>query len=84
MDITDSVLSLVDIKLTTVSDSRHPETVSLVLDIVSDVTRGEGERREGVGVLAQLSSSNNNLSITSSLLSGKLDTLFPAMQRESH
>ena len=56
--------------------------MSLVLDIVSDVTRGEGERREGVGVLAQLSSSNNNLHITSSLLSGKLDTLFPAMQRE--
>ena len=63
--------------------SRYPETVSLVLDIVSDVSRGEGERREGVGVLAQLSSSNNNLNITSGLFIDKLDTLFPAIQRES-
>ena len=62
--------------------SRHPETVSLVVEIASEVSRGEGERREGVGVLAQLSSNNNNLNITSSLLSSKLDTLFPAMQRE--
>ena len=59
--------------------TRHPETVSLVLDIVSDVTRGEGERREGVGVLAQLSSTNNNLNITGGLISTKLDTLFPAI-----
>ena len=61
--------------------SRHPETVSLVVEIASEVSRGEGERREGVGVLAQLSS-NNNLDLTSSLLTSKLDTLLPAMQRE--
>ena len=69
-------------QMTLTNFSRYPETVSLVLDIVSDVTRGEGERREGVGVLAQLSSNNNNLTITSSLLSSKMDTLFPAMHRE--
>ena len=40
--------------------SRYPDTVNMVVDIMADVSRGENERREGVGVLAQLTSSNNH------------------------
>ena len=59
--------------------TRYPDTVNMVVDIMADVSRGENERREGVGVLAQLMSSNNHQDMLPIIIN-HLSKIFSAIQ----
>ena len=54
--------------------SRHSESIDQVVGIIVDNKRLEGERREGVGVLAQLTASQHQEIF--SVIRSRLDIIF--------